>query len=215
MTYNDEFSIQVVQQRTESCKLHHLWPYKSSIIKFINACIEQKKESLTHVQTDEGERLPLSEQIQPCNQQHIVSSLDPMPRIQIQSTGQFTGFSQRLNYFLPNLKSNVECSCQLEHLLTPPEKGLFHFHTNHLTLPLCIGVCKSCLDSLCVAPICNFSLSTAFFISSSSCLQFSSWDLLNILIKLIRVEITADVIQKSNKLVEITMKRPGRALTSN
>lgn len=63
---------------------------------------------------------------------------------------------------------------------------------HHLTLLLRIGVRNTRADSF-EAPILTFSLSAAFFISSSLCLQFSSWDLMNILTKLSKVETTAAV----------------------
>ncbi|PON54558.1 hypothetical protein PanWU01x14_194270 [Parasponia andersonii] len=56
-------------------------------------------------------------------------------------------------------------------------------------------------DCLCEATILSFSLSAAFFISSSSCLQFSRWAWLNILVKLSKVETTGAVWIKRNNLV--------------
>lgn len=56
----------------------------------------------------------------------------------------------------------------------------------YLTLPVGIGVGKILSDS-------HFFFSfSVFFISSSSCLQFSSWALLNILVKLSKVDATAE-----------------------
>jgi len=56
----------------------------------------------------------------------------------------------------------------------------------YLTLPVRIAVGKIFSDS-------HFFLSfSVFFISSSSCLQFSSWALLNILVKLTKVDATAE-----------------------
>ena len=94
-------------------------------------------------------------------------------------------------------------------------KEVFHLRTYHLTFPVCIGVCNCRLDSLREASIFNFSLSAAFFVSSSSCLQFSTWAWLNILTKLRRVEITADVFQKCNNVAETTLKRAVHVKPSN
>lgn len=76
------------------------------------------------------------------------------------------------------------------------------FLLNYLSAVLLalIGECNNRPDSFCKAF--NFSLSaslSAFFFSSSSCLQFSSWALLNIRTKLSRVETTVSEIYKTNE----------------
>lgn len=68
-----------------------------------------------------------------------------------------------------------------------------HDKLTYLTLLISIWECDNCLVLvlLCKCPVFDFSLSVAFFISSSICLQFSSWARLNILTKLHKVDITA------------------------
>lgn len=63
---------------------------------------------------------------------------------------------------------------------------------SHLTLPLSIRACNSLW-----APIFDFSLSANFFISISSCLQFSTWALWNSLTKSNRVDTTCSKGQRA------------------
>ncbi|PON92281.1 hypothetical protein TorRG33x02_119100 [Trema orientale] len=69
-------------------------------------------------------------------------------------------------------------------------------------------------DCLCEATILSFSLSAAFFISSSSCLQFSRCAWLNILVKLSKVETTGAVNldQKKQFSLSLQSSRRERAL---
>lgn len=78
-----------------------------------------------------------------------------------------------------------------------------HNKLSYLTLPISIWEFDNCLVLvlLCKCPVFDFSPSVAFFISSSICLQFSSWARLNILTKLHKVDITA-VWFRGKKLVQ-------------
>lgn len=67
--------------------------------------------------------------------------------------------------------------------------------TDHLTSPVRIAVGNIRSDSHIF-----FSLSDAFFISSSSCLLFSPWALVNILVKLSKVETTEGKINKKKRI---------------
>lgn len=67
----------------------------------------------------------------------------------------------------------------------------------YLALPVRIAVGKILSDSHFF-----FSFSAVFFISSSSCLWFSSWALLNILVKLSKVDTTAE---NSKELQELAV----------
>ena len=79
--------------------------------------------------------------------------------------------------------------------------NMFSKTLNYLMFPLLMEVRTKCSDS-CLWLILIFSLSAsfcAFFLSNSSCLQFSSCARVNILTKLRRVETTAKIKWRENE----------------
>lgn len=120
--------------------------------------------------------------------QHIVTLYD-IPTFLTQSTSQIYVFfsgSDKISLSVFSINC-IGCLCCARVL---PRNEIISW--SHLTLPLSIRACNSLW-----APIFDFSLSANFFISISSCLQFSTWALWNSLTKSNRVDTTCSKGQRA------------------